>query len=56
MPCCRKLWSLKEAFVKATGEGLGFELGNTDFNITGTTGALFSGLSLHIFSTFPCPD
>ncbi|KAI3430442.1 hypothetical protein D9Q98_005037 [Chlorella vulgaris] len=33
----RKLWSLKEAFVKATGEGLGFELGNAEFIITGRT-------------------
>ncbi|EFN51313.1 hypothetical protein CHLNCDRAFT_55270 [Chlorella variabilis] len=33
----RKFWSLKEAFVKATGEGLGFELGNTEFAISGGT-------------------
>lgn len=38
-PRCRKLWSLKEAFVKATGEGLGFDLGLLEFKITGSTGA-----------------
>lgn len=35
----RKLWSLKEAFVKATGEGLSFDLGLLEFEITGSTGA-----------------
>lgn len=34
----RKLWSLKEAFVKATGEGLGFELGLIEFQLSGSTG------------------
>ncbi|PRW32899.1 L-aminoadipate-semialdehyde dehydrogenase-phosphopantetheinyl transferase-like [Chlorella sorokiniana] len=33
----RKLWSLKEAFVKATGEGLGFELGLIEFQLDGST-------------------
>ena len=35
----RQLWALKEAFVKANGEGLGFKLGLLDFDIAGTTGA-----------------
>ena len=29
----RKFWSLKEAFVKATGEGLGFDLGRCEFKL-----------------------
>jgi 4'-phosphopantetheinyl transferase len=29
----QQIWSLKEAFVKATGEGLGFELGKAEFRI-----------------------
>ncbi|KAH7622782.1 hypothetical protein Ndes2526B_g02057 [Nannochloris sp. 'desiccata'] len=29
----RKFWSLKEAFVKATGEGLGFDLGRCAFQL-----------------------
>ena len=29
----RQIWSLKEAFVKATGEGLGFDLGRIEFGI-----------------------
>ncbi len=37
-PQNRKLWSLKEAFVKATGEGLGFELGLIEFQLAGSTG------------------
>jgi 4'-phosphopantetheinyl transferase len=30
----RQFWSLKEAFVKATGEGLGFDLGRCAFQFT----------------------
>ena len=29
----RQFWSLKEAFVKATGEGLGFDLGRCSFQL-----------------------
>ncbi|KAL4448944.1 hypothetical protein ABPG77_007661 [Micractinium sp. CCAP 211/92] len=32
-----KLWALKEAYVKATGEGLGFDLGKVEFSISGNT-------------------
>ncbi len=38
-PACSKLWALKEAYVKATGEGLGFDLGKVEFSISGNTGA-----------------
>ena len=41
--CCRRLWSLKEAFVKATGEGLGFPLGDAEFAISGSTGGQPAG-------------
>lgn len=45
LPCstplfCSKLWALKEAFVKATGEGLGFDLGLLQFEVAANrTGA-----------------
>ncbi|KAL4422721.1 hypothetical protein ABPG75_008918 [Micractinium tetrahymenae] len=32
-----KMWALKEAYVKATGEGLGFDLGKVEFSISGGT-------------------
>ena len=38
MGAIRKLWSLKEAFVKATGEGLGFDLGKAEFELDGNAG------------------
>lgn len=44
----RRHWSLKEAFVKATGEGLGFELKHVEFRIAGTTAtASVRGTPLH---------
>lgn len=33
-----KMWALKEAYVKATGEGLGFDLAKVEFRISGGTG------------------
>ena len=37
----RKLWSLKEAFVKATGEGLGFDLGKAEFELQGNAAGVW---------------
>ena len=34
--CFRKLWSLKEAFVKARGDGLALELGRAEFALLGS--------------------
>ncbi|PSC73182.1 L-aminoadipate-semialdehyde dehydrogenase-phosphopantetheinyl transferase-like [Micractinium conductrix] len=38
----RKLWSLKEAFVKAMGLGLGYELGDVEFALNGGSTATAS--------------
>jgi phosphopantetheinyl transferase len=48
----RKIWSLKEAFVKARGDGLGLELGRVDFALAGDVsvrldGALLPDWSVH---------
>lgn len=38
-------WSLKEAFVKAIGMGLGYDLGNVEFDVDDETGIAFATIN-----------
>lgn len=46
----RKLWSLKEAFTKARGDGLGFKLGRCEFELTGRLADGVEGASVSVDS------
>lgn len=44
--CFRKFWSLKEAYTKARGDGLGFEFKRCEFVLANATGVGVQGQSV----------
>ena len=48
--CFRKFWSLKEAYTKGRGDGLGFEFNRTDFRLGDEGGKGLAGQSVQLAS------
>ena len=50
-----RLWTLKEAYVKAVGHGIGAQTGLRAFSVVLKPSSNGTPLQTHAFGDFPCP-